>query len=484
MILLPFAVQTAMIRSMGAEYNGLKGVFNSILQVLSLAELGVGSALVFGMYKPIADDDIEAVCALLGLYKKIYRWIGVFILVAGCLILPFLPYLIKGSYPPQVNLTALFFLYLINTILSYWLYAYKSSLFHAFQRYDVINYISLVTQGLCYLVQIFILVKFHNYYFYVGAAILATVGNNVLISYQADRMFPQYQCRGTVSGEFITDLKNKVKGLLITKLCNISRNSLDNLFLSAFFGLRLTGMYNNYYYIMTSVSGMLSILSGSLLAGVGNSIASEPVEKNYEDMRKLNFIYMLMSGWGAVFMVCLYQPFMELWVGKSFLMPDSVPVLFTLYFYIMKMGDIRAVYSDANGLWWENRYRTMIETVLNLVLNYLLVQAWGVEGVVIATILPLFLFGFIGSSAVLFREYFQSGLPQFLKEHAVYFGVTFFVCCVAYGICGKVACGGIEGFLMRVAVCMFLPPALFYLIYHKQKIFQISVQWLLLRIRG
>ena len=147
MILLPFAVQTTLIRTLGAEYNGLKGVFSSILQVLSLAELGIGNALVFGMYKPIADDDIITVCKLLNLYKKVYKWIGLFILVMGIALAPFTPYLIKGNHPPEINVVVLFFMYLINTVLSYWLYAYKASLFNAFQRVDIINLISTGTQG-------------------------------------------------------------------------------------------------------------------------------------------------------------------------------------------------------------------------------------------------------------------------------------------------------------------------------------------------
>lgn len=484
MILLPFAVQTTLIRTLGADYNGLKGVFSSILQVLSLAELGIGNALVFGMYKPIADDDIITVCRLLNLYKKVYKWIGLFILVMGIVLAPFTPYLIKGNHPPEINVVVLFFMYLINTVLSYWLYAYKASLFNAFQRVDIINLISTGTQALCYLLQIFILIKFKSYYAFFSVSILATIINNLILSYEADKMYPEYKCYGTVSKQFLMELKEKIKGLIVYKFCNISRNSFDNIFLSIFLGLRITGMYNNYYYILTSVSGIMSIISTSLLAGVGNSIASETVEKNYADMRRLNFIYMLITGWGSIFMVCLYQPFMKLWVGKDLMFPESIAGLFALYFYIMKMGDIRAIYSDAKGLWWENRYRTIFETIINLILNFILIQVWGVHGIIIATMLPLFLLGFIGSALVLFRHYFQNGFNEFIRDHGIYFFVTSLVCFVTFLICKQINYGEMIDFFLRLLMCGLIPPILYFLIYRKSKIYNLSIEWLLLRIRG
>lgn len=483
MLLLPFVVQTAIIRTLGSEYNGLRGVFSSILQVLNLAELGFGNALVFGMYKPIADDDLPSICALLNLYRKLYKWIGIIVFTIGCSLIPFLPILIKDNYTSEINLTILFILNLFNTALSYWLWAYKYSLFNAFQRVDIINTISTVVYSIAYGMQIFVIVYLKNFYLYTLVTVFATIANNLVLSAMADKMYPEYKCYGTVSKEFLVGLRKKVKGLFLYKICGTSRNSFDNIFLSAFMGLTVVGMYNNYYYILISVSGIMSIISTSLLAGVGNSIVSESIEKNYQDMKRLNYIYMLITGWSATFMICLYQSFMRIWVGEKLMFTPSVAVLFTIYFYVLKMGDIRGVYSDAKGLWWENRNRTVIEAIMNIILNFIFVQIWGVNGVIIATILSLFIFGFIGGAIILFKYYFKSGLIEFFKEQGMYFIVSFFVCLVTVAICELFNFNSMMDVALKFLICCIVPPILYYLVYHRTKIFKTTMNWVFLRIR-
>ena len=166
-IFIPFLMRTAMIYIMGVEYLGLNSLFSSILQVLNLAELGVGSAMIFSMYKPIADDDEDKICALMNLYKTYYRVIGFIILLIGCLLTPFIPKLISGDVPTDINVYILYILNLLATVLSYWLYAYKSSILYAYQRTDAISKVNLITSTIQYIFQLFLLWAFHNYYLFV-----------------------------------------------------------------------------------------------------------------------------------------------------------------------------------------------------------------------------------------------------------------------------------------------------------------------------
>ena len=149
-MLFPFVIRTIIIRELGAGYLGLGSLFTSILQVLNLAELGFSSAVVFCMYKPIAEKDSETICALLNLYKQIYRIIGIVILVIGLALTPFLPYLIKGTVPNGINIYILYYIYLFNTAITYFLFAYKSTLLVAHQRNDVVSNISSLTNILQY----------------------------------------------------------------------------------------------------------------------------------------------------------------------------------------------------------------------------------------------------------------------------------------------------------------------------------------------
>ena len=166
-IVVPFIMRTAMIYWMGVQYLGLNSLFTSVLQVLNLAELGVGSAMVYSMYKPIAEDDKVTICALMKLYKSYYNIIGVIIAVIGCMLTPFIPKLISGDIPNGISVYVLYLLNLAATVFSYWLYAYKSSILQAYQRTDIISKVTLFTNTVHFGLQLVVLVVFRNYYYFV-----------------------------------------------------------------------------------------------------------------------------------------------------------------------------------------------------------------------------------------------------------------------------------------------------------------------------
>ena len=315
MLFFPFIIRTILIKSLGADYLGLNSLFTSILTVLNLAELGFSSAVVFNMYKPIAENDADTVCALMAYYRKVYHVIGVCVTVVGVALIPFLPHLISGSYPQSINITVLYLLFLANTSVSYFLFAYKNCILSAYQREDVISKITIVLKIVMYAMQMAALLLFHNYYWYVIAMIISTVATNIVTAYYSDKIYPQYQCRGEISEEKRKDIKKNIQGLMVGKVCMVSRNSFDSIFLSMFLGLQTVAIYGNYYYIMSAISGILTILMTSLSAGIGNSIATESMEKNYKDMNKFVFIYAWISGWCAVCLFCMFQTFMEIWMG-------------------------------------------------------------------------------------------------------------------------------------------------------------------------
>ena len=153
-ILLPFLFRTVIVYTLGVNYLGLNSLFTSVLQVLNLAELGVGSAMIFSMYKPIAEDDEKKICALMNLYRKYYNIIGLVILIIGILLTPFIPKLINGEVPKEINIYILYIMNLIATVLSYWLLAYRNSVLQAHQRLDVSSKITIVTDSFKYFFQL------------------------------------------------------------------------------------------------------------------------------------------------------------------------------------------------------------------------------------------------------------------------------------------------------------------------------------------
>ena len=477
-IVFPFITRTVIRYTIGVEYLGLSSLFTSILTVLSLAEMGFQSAIVYSMYKPIAMEDYKTINALLALYRRVYRWIGLVVLCVGLFILPFIPKLINGSYPDAVNIYILYIIYLSNTVVSYFLFVYLSSLIAAYQREDIISRNNLLFTVLLNTCQIVIIIFSKNYYLFALLIPVVTVFNNFRIASVAKRMFPFVRCEGELPSEDKKDIRKRVYGLVISKLCITSRNSFDSIFISAFLGLAATAAYNNYYYILSAVTAVLSIVSTSIAAGVGNSVVLETKQKNYEDMEQMNFLYMWISGWATTCLLCLYQPFMKIWMGEDLLLPMHVVILICAYFYVLKMGDIRSVYVQVNGLWWENRYRSVAESFANLFLNYVFVKVWGLTGIVLATLLSLFFINFCYGSKIVFRYYFtEQKAKYYYLQHFLYLGITIVVAAITWRICVLFTYGIVLTIVVRLLICILVPNILYMVLYSKYPVGQRSITW-------
>ena len=274
-ILVPFLMRTAMIYLMGVQYLGLNSLFTSVLQVLNLAELGVGSAMVYSMYKPIAEDDDTTICALMKLYRTYYRVIGLVIAVVGCAMTPFIPYLIKSDVPAGLNIYILYLLNLGATVLSYWLFAYKNSILQGHQRADVVSKVAIITNTIQYGLQILVLLAFHNYYIYVIVALATQALTNVATALCANKLYPQFKPRGSVDKAQVQRINQRIRDLFTSKIGSIIYDSADTIVISTFLGLIVLAVYQNYFYILNSISGLITVVFSACTAGIGNSIIVE-----------------------------------------------------------------------------------------------------------------------------------------------------------------------------------------------------------------
>ena len=479
MILFPFAIRTVMLYILGSEYLGLDSLFSSILSFLSLAELGVGSALVYSMYKPIAENDPDLICALLNLYRRLYRYIGTIIFGIGVVLIPFLPKLVKGDCPSDINLYILYLVYLVNTALTYWMYGYKISLLSAHQRSDVESKVVLLLQSGMYLLQIAALFLFRNYYWYILWLPVFTILNNLVIARITDRMYPDYRCRGEISKEKQNDIKKKVLALFGTKANSVVLHAMDNIVISAFLGLTMVGMYGNYYYIMTAIVGMIAIVYNSMTAGIGNSLETETTEKNYFDFRVLTFANFWLVSFCTVSLLCLYQPFMKIWVQEKNMLDMLVVVLLVVYFYVYQIRKVVLTYKDAGGIWWEDRYRPYISMAVNLVGNFIMVQIIGIYGVILSTIISMLVSIPIENYTV-FKYIFHKSSKHFYYINFIYVVIAAALCGLTYWIC-TFAPSGILGLIVRGVICLVVPNGIIVLLFHRTKEFNHARKLLLRR---
>lgn len=464
-VVMPFVIRTIIIYRLGAEYAGLGNLFTSILQVLSVTELGFSSAIIFSLYRPVADDDINEICIMLTLYRRIYQIVGSIILVAGCVIMPLLPVLIKDEIPANINLYILYLIYLLNVVISYFASGYRNVILTVYQRQDILNKVDIVVGIVRGAIQILVLLICDNYYAYVIWLPVFTLLTNLFVWKITNSRYPKLKCNKKVEKERLHRISKQIKGVAIGKLCVISRNAFDSIIISVLLGLTSVTVYSNYFFVFSSISGVLVILIQSVSASVGNSMAVNTVEKNLRDYHRFDFYYSWVVSWCVVCLVCLYQPFMNLWVGKSLMFPYHTMILMCIYFYVNQLAQVRSIYSEAAGLWWEFRYLTILEMMANFVLNIVLGMRMGVDGIITATIITAFLTSFIGITVITFKKYFRCSAKEYFCNSLVYVTVTVMVCGVSAKICTYVRAEGILELLIKAGICIIVPNVMFVLIY-------------------
>lgn len=463
-VLLPFITQTILIYILGAEYVGLSGLFKSILGMLSLAELGFGSALIFSMYKPIAQNDTEKVCELLAFYKKCYRIIGIVITLIGLGIIPFLKHLISGNLPEGINIYILYIITLANSVISYIAYAYKRSLIIACQRIDLLNIIDSIITILMCISQSAILLTTHNYYGYISVNVLMTLLSNMVVQYLSKQRYPQYFCKGTLDYETKKIIKKKVSGLIYQKVGNIVLVSVDSIVISAFLGLSVLGFYNNYYYVVAVIASIMGIFTSSIIPIIGNTMVRGSIDKIYSDFKFNLFAYLWIVEWCSICYLCLIQPFIIIWIGEKFLLDWKMVVLFFFYLYIHHAGDMCYAYKEASGIWWEGRYVTLISSIINLVLNLILVQKFGLYGILISTILSIGMINLPFGGKVLFDTYFKEivdGWKKYIIKQGQNLIITIGIGTITYWLCQKVMYKGFLLFVIRLIICIVVPNILY-----------------------
>jgi O-antigen/teichoic acid export membrane protein len=454
----------------------LNSLFTSVLQVLNLAELGVGSAMVFSMYKPIAVDDKTTICALMKLYKSYYRIIGFIIAIIGCILTPFIPKLINGDIPSGINVYILYLLNLGATVLSYWLFAYKNSILQAHQRTDVVSKVTLITNTMQYGLQIIVLWVIKNYYIFVLVALFTQVLTNIVTAYTANKLYPHYKAEGDLPQKTVKEINQRIRDLFTSKIGTVIYDSADTVVISAFLGLTSLAIYQNYFYIITALTGFISIIFSACTAGIGNSLIVETKEKNFNDLNKFTFIVCWITGFCSVCLLCMYQPFMELWVGKELMLNMSAVVCFVLYFFVRQINSLLNLYKDASGMWHEDKFRPLAAALTNLILNLILVQFIGIYGIILSTVIAILVVGMPWLLHNLFTVVFEKKrLRSFLGKMFTYCILTIIACIVTYFICSTINTSLWVTLALRGFICLIIPNMIFFLAYHKRNEFKQSV---------
>lgn len=466
-----FVTRTVFINILGSTYLGVSGLFSNILSLLSLAELGVGQAITFSLYKPIAENDTEKINSLMAIYKKIYLCIFAFVLVAGMSLIPFLRYIIK-DFDQIPHLTAIYILYVINSASSY-LFVYRNTLITASQKNYVISQISYIFSITIMVLQIIGLVLFKNYFVYLITQICVIICQNIVTAIVAGKMYPGLNTKNVkkLDSEEKDSLVKNIKSLMIYKVGTLALNSTDNILISTFVGIVKVGLYSNYLLISSSVTGFLSTIFGNLTASIGNLNAVETKEKKIDMFNIINLATFWLYGVCCVCMFCASNPFITAWIGKEYLLSYRELFIIVLNAYVAGMLFAPFNYRQTMGLFVYGKMRPIISAVINIVASIILGRKFGLEGILWGTIIARVTTNVWFDPYIVFKRGLDASPKHYFFDYLVKLIVFVATGALAFAITCMIPGTNMLSVIVKAMVAFIISNAIFLLIYARSSEF-------------
>lgn len=425
-LLMSFISRSIFIYTLGTEYLGINGLFTNILTVLSFAELGIGNAIIFSMYKPLANKDKQKLTALMNLYKNAYKLIGVVIAIIGLLIIPFLPYIIKDTPQIKENLVFIYVLFLANTVISYF-FVYKSAIISADQQGYIVTSYQQIFRVIQSILQISILIISHNYILYLLIQIITTFLANYFIAHKADKMYPYLNEKNDIElskKEKMLIFKN-VKALFLYKFGSVILTGTDNIIISAFVGVESVGLSSNYTLIITSITNVINQALTAITASIGNLNAIESTKKKEDIFNQLFFISTWIYSFCSVGLLLFIEPFMKLWIGEEYILSKGVLFSLVLTFYIVGVQFAAFTYRTTMGLFVQSKYSPIIAAILNIIISIYLSKYLGLAGIFLATSISRALTLCWIDPYYIYKLKFKTSSKKYFGKYFIYLIITF-----------------------------------------------------------
>lgn len=473
LVLANFVVRRVFLMSLGEEYLGLSGLFTDILSMLSLAELGFGTSVVFSLYKPLAEQDTEKVKSLMRVFRLAYRCVGIFILTAGCALTPFLDFFVREMPKgiPKAQIQAIYLLNVLNSGLSYF-FIYKASLLFADQKKYVETIIAAAAKLAAAALQVGALLLTGNYFLYLGIMIAATLGQNVMVSVQTNRMYPYLKEKAVrrLDRTDVEVLKKNVSANVLHKVGYLAVFSTDSILMAKLVSVSIVGIYSNYMLVRKALQNVIDLLFVSISASMGNVNASESMEKKYEVYSHIYFFSAWLFGFICICLLVLYNPFIALWLGEEYLLPSNTVFLIVLNFYVYCMRMPVGNTKEAMGLFWNDRYKPIAEMLVNLGASILLGRRTGIQGILLGTLISTITVPFWVEPYILYKYGLKKKLSGYYKHYFGYLAVTAGGWAATAAACSLIP-SGFVGFLAKMLLCAVVPNLIYVLVYFRTKEF-------------
>ena len=427
-ILLTFVGRQIFLQVLSVEYLGMNRLYGDIISMLSLADLGLMTAMSYSFYKPLAEQDEDKISALIGFYRTLYNIIATVVAVVGVLITPFLRYIINLETDIPY-LEVYYLMTLSHTVISY-LFVYKSTIITADQKSRVVSKYSMWTSIIIMLIQMVVLLTTRNYMVYSLVPIFGTLANNLIISRKANDLYPFIKKKVQLDTQDKREIFSNIRSVFIYKVASTIFTGSDNIFISSIVGTAVVGVYANYRLAVTNLAALAFMVFTSLTPSIGNLIAKEPPAKRLEVFRLMQTASYWLGGFFSFCLFFMLDDFVTLWLGSSYLfdMPTKIAILVNFYLSITLYPII--AFREATGIYQKTKYVMLAAAVMKIILSIIFGRLWGLMGIVSATTVSKLLTYAWYEPKVLFHDYFEDRADSYLYGHIINF--TMVTVCIVF----------------------------------------------------
>lgn len=417
-----FIYRTVFIYWLSVEYLGITGLFTNIIQVFSLAELGIGSVISYRLYKPIKEDDVDQTAALMHFYKRFYQIMAITILGVGVFVAPFLPYVIRDAseIPSDVNLYIVYALYIFESATSY-TFAYRQALLDADQKGYLNTFVQMICTCLRYIISIILLYFTRNYTLVLTVGIAVNLVRNIGVYFYVGSNYSDvFRNKSRLVKNEIRQIYKDTSAMMCHRIGATVVTSTDNIVMSMYIGTVAVGKYSNYFLIIQIVQNIMGNLLGGFTASIGNyALAKENADK-YQLYKKLRFANMWISVFCTSSLYLLLNPFIGVVWGEDLLFSKEVVLVLCISFFLTSTRIVNSSFSSASGLFLYDKVRPLIESALNLIVSIYLAQKIGIAGVFIGTIVSSVLTVWWREPYLLHKHVFKESLKNYYGSYLIW----------------------------------------------------------------
>lgn len=470
--LLGFISRTVFIHMIGTTYLGINGLFANILGMLSLAELGMGSAISFSLYKPLAEGDTKKIQGIINFYRTAYRLIAAVVAGVGIAIIPFLGYIVKGADGVQ-HIGLIYCVFLFNSVTSY-LVVYKTVLLDADQRNYLITNINTVVKCITVVLQLIALIITKNYFIYLFTEAIVQLTSKIYLNYFTNKQYPYIKEKNNekLSSEEKNVIYVKIKALILHKIGDVAIYQTDNIITSAFINVTAVGLVSNFTLVISMINKFAMSFLNSAVAGFGNVVATENTSQRLKIYKRYEFMAFYFFCWTGICLYFLLCPFISIWLGKDMLIDTVTVTLLCVNYYVTGMrvplGNIKA----AAGIQEQDRWAPIIQAIINIFVSVVAAKEWGLKGVYFGTFVSSMVPTLV-RPYVVYKYVFEKNCGSYFKEYLKRVTIILANILIIYAIFGMIRISNpIVELIGKGVICAVIPNIVIAAVYYRKDEFQ------------